>query len=75
MADIADHANDLAQLQLDVALAARKKPAAIVFTGLCLNCGEPVSCGAPGGVPQRWCDEDCRDDHQARLRREGGLRS
>lgn len=61
MSDIIDQANDRAQLDLERAIrAARSASPLPAPCGHCLNCGEST------GPAQRWCDDDCRDDWQAR---------
>ena len=58
--DDMDRASDLEQRMLEAALRVRKpEPKAC---GYCHNCGEAVQSGA-------FCDEDCRDDWQKRVRR------
>ena len=70
--DDGDFAERQEQLWRDLALAAhrnRPKPAVIVLTKNCLNCGEPLP-ATQLTAPHRWCDADCRDDWQARQRNE-----
>ena len=56
MADDADLANDLIELQLQAKLKeATEKPVPENDTGLCWCCGEPV----PDN--RRWCSAECRD--------------
>ena len=60
MADFADDAAEVTEMNLQVALQnarwlARQHP----FTGLCWQCDEPLQVGA-------FCDADCRDDYQRR---------
>lgn len=59
--DIIDRANVVADLNLNIALAAAssKRPVAEP-TGFCLNCGEPLSDG------KRWCNPECREDWEVR---------
>ena len=60
MTDDADHASEYEQRMRDAALRVRKpepKPC-----GFCLNCGEPCR--------ENWCDKDCRDDYELRMRHE-----
>jgi predicted nucleic acid-binding Zn ribbon protein len=60
MADEADRGNDAAELFLDVALRNTGRPLqAVVGIGQCLNCAEPIDGDG------RWCDAECRDEHQA----------
>ena len=61
MADFADDAAEVTEMNLQVALQnakATSRPHS--FTGICRNCDHPVSEGAfcPGG--------ECRDDYQRR---------
>jgi len=65
MSDIIDQANDRAELELRRALSIRRDPAPPPC-GMCLNCGETLS------RVQRWCDDQCRDDWQARQPRVPG---
>lgn len=55
MADIADDANDLAQLEINSILSNRI-PTQAAYYKLCRFCKEPT----PDG--HAFCDEDCRDD-------------
>lgn len=61
MSDIIDKANDQADLIRAIEASARAQEGPRP-TGLCLNCGEPLT---PGG---RRCDIDCRDDWERRQR-------
>jgi hypothetical protein len=61
MGDIADQANDTADLFLQEALT-HKKEVAPDYTGYCHYCHDPV----PGNL--RWCDMDCRDDWEKHQR-------
>jgi hypothetical protein len=63
-ADPADVGADLTQAERDSQVAhiqSQVKP--IETSEVCLNCGEPTVNGA------RWCNADCRDDHQEEARR------
>lgn len=61
MADIADNANKISDIYLKSALQnISQKPQP--FSGFCLSCDEPV-------VERRYCDKDCRDDHEKSLKR------
>lgn len=62
MSDEADVAFQFTQLQLEAAKALRK-PEGLPFTGFCHNCEEPLE------KPHRYCDVDCRDDHDLRRER------
>lgn len=64
MTDIIDAANDRAERDLELALAAARHPvrAEPMPCGQCYNCEASVS---PGSC---FCDCDCRDDYQARRR-------
>lgn len=57
MADLADDANNQAEMLLNVQLKARMKEGPKA-KGKCLNCEKKL----PRGV--RWCDAECRDEHQ-----------
>jgi hypothetical protein len=61
MADFADDAAEVTEMNLQVALQnARGMSRPHPFTGICRNCDDPVQTGAfcPGG--------ECRDDYQRR---------
>lgn len=65
MSDLIDDANDRAERDLDLAIRAARCSNGLQIpdpSGHCLNCGELV------GPVLRWCDEECRDDWQARRR-------
>lgn len=65
MSDVIDDANDRAERDLQLAIRAARCGNGLDMpepTGWCLNCGEPT---APA---HRWCDDECRDDWQARGR-------
>lgn len=71
MSDEIDLAQEREEQDRARAIAAARKAAEVGVTGadgICLNCGEDVSRG------QRFCDSDCRDDWEARVRatRRGG---
>lgn len=63
--DIADIGNERAQEFLDDAIAAVRRKASAIETGvgICLNCGAAVD-----GL-RRWCDVDCRDDWEREQKR------
>lgn len=65
MPDIADEANDTAELFLTEALSKSRQCAnnAPVAKGTCLYCDEPLA-------GRRWCDAACRDAWQAEQPRE-----
>lgn len=63
MSDEIDIANEQADKIRERQLSVRK-PSGPVATGFCYNCGYPVRAG------WRWCDTDCRADHEARIKRE-----
>lgn len=53
---------DLANQHAEMTLAAQlthRKPAGPAPTGDCLWCLEPLT-----DKTKRWCDADCRDDHE-----------
>lgn len=58
MADIADRANDLMELDQRIALSHRKE-GALKQIGCCYNCSEALAAGL-------FCDIDCRDDYEKR---------
>lgn len=61
MSDIIDTANDYAEVLTEAARQYRK-PEGPKATGFCLNCEEVVAEG------KRWCDAQCRDDYERRVR-------
>lgn len=63
MADIIDEANDLTDLNMQLALANRHIP--LQPTGFCRNCDEPISAG-------HFCDAECRADFDKRARNNHG---
>lgn len=70
-ADPVDRASVEQQRLLEENIRAAKATAAppLPAKGFCYNCDEPLSEG------ERFCDKDCRDDHEQRLRsrRQRGL--
>lgn len=60
MADAIDHANDITELYLNVAMHNRTNAPRMPATGFCHNCEAPVEKNA------HFCDTDCRDDWQKR---------
>lgn len=67
MADEADMAAARDELEAPMRLAASRKPAGPEANGSCHWCKEPV------GPSLRYCDTDCRDDHE-RAKRGAGRR-
>lgn len=62
--DIIDQANDIAEEMLRRQIAyVTSKTDAFPPIGECYNCQQSV----PAGV--RYCDSDCRDDHEKRRRK------
>jgi hypothetical protein len=70
VADIIDHANDIAELNLQAELAAALKHTGPKATGYCLYCEEQlhndleiemIEADQFIGMARRWCDADCRD--------------
>lgn len=65
VSDMIDDANDRAERDLQLAIRAARCSNGLDApepTGHCLNCGERVE------PAHRWCDDECRDDWQARRR-------
>lgn len=63
-----DRASELEELARQDALSASRRAKSPEPCGCCLYCGERLP------MPQRWCDADCRNEHdeeQAALRRRG----
>jgi len=58
--DIYDKASEIEQRERQLALMVRKPT--LPARGTCYNCDEPVRAGAC------YCDADCREDHEKRLR-------
>jgi hypothetical protein len=54
--DYIDQAQAEIEQTLRAALERREAAPAVVATGACLNCGEPLGTGV------RWCSATCRDD-------------
>lgn len=53
--DDADRAEAQEEMARQAALIVRRRVGP-TYTGICLNCGEPLE------RPFRWCDGDCRED-------------
>lgn len=62
MADEIDQAAELEQFNTEMAIKNRKRPE-FNFTGECAWCREKIKEG-------RYCDIDCRDDHESFTRAE-----
>jgi hypothetical protein len=62
--DILDQAAELEQLERDTIIQNHRNKAAIKLprTGFCYNCAEPTT--------ELFCDSDCRDDYDYRLKRQ-----
>ncbi|MFZ4170061.1 hypothetical protein ACEV60_15540 [Enterobacter ludwigii] len=58
--DIVDKAQQAEMARILQLLACRLRPV-LPLTGKCHNCGEPLH-------EARFCDTDCRDDHERRFR-------
>ena len=65
MTDIIDQANDLIEREMKMRLAQRRT-SVLPPIGECYNCGEHLD------GDRRWCDADCRDDHDKRERLKKG---
>lgn len=61
MTDISDQATAREEQERELALAAQARHGVMCFTGECYNCAEPIECGC-------FCDVDCRDDFEQRLK-------
>lgn len=61
--DPLDLAAEYTEAFLEAARAKRKEERHRPYTGYCYNCEEPLP------APQRFCDEDCRDDFDHRQER------
>lgn len=64
MADEIDLQQENETLLLEAKLRQRK-PEPAPPTGLCFNCEEKLE---SSDRPRRFCDSDCRDDYEQRLR-------
>lgn len=63
--DIIDQANDRVEMDLRIALSvARTAPAPLPYIGKCHNCGAPLP------ESMRYCDKQCCEDHEHRLKRQ-----
>lgn len=58
-ADMNDAASEIEAFNLELALRTRKPE--LPITGTCYNCDEPIP-------DARFCDADCRDDYEKRVR-------
>lgn len=71
MPDFADESTKASEHELRVALvnhAARKREGIRPFTGFCHYCNAPVP------SPQRFCDDDCKEDKLYEEQRRAHLR-
>lgn len=59
MADIADRAGEIEELNTGIAIKQRKSE--LKFIGVCYNCSDSIKSGV-------FCDADCRDDFEKRER-------
>lgn len=64
MADEIDLQQENETLLLEATLRQRK-PEPDPPTGFCFNCEEKLE---SSDIPRRFCDSDCRDDYEQRLR-------
>jgi hypothetical protein len=63
--DDADRAKEVEQIPIDLAIAAARHAATTPAPcGICYHCDAIVPPGC------RYCDADCRDDHERQLRAE-----
>ena len=62
MADEVDKAGNIEQQFLNTALKLVLEAKSIPFSGFCLACKDPVE-------NRRYCDSQCRETHEKRLRR------
>lgn len=71
MADEIDHANDLAQKELDAAIAAARgiQPADAKSADCCIECGEPIPDARRLAIIGVKTCRDCADAYENRLRR------
>lgn len=60
--DICDQADELIQMSISRKISEIRSEKALQATGKCLNCDEQVESGL-------FCDPDCRDDYDFRLKR------
>lgn len=67
MADQLDKASDNEERARQSAMVTSRKPEGPKPIGYCLYCGKaPV---ALGGLPRRWCDSECRAEHEYEISR------
>lgn len=59
--DFADQAQSLTEQHISNSIS-KRKTLTLPYSGKCLACGDPVE-------ERRFCDSDCREDHEASLRR------
>ena len=63
--DFADDAQFRTEAHIDAALK-RRQTLTVPFSGFCLSCKEPVG-------KRRFCDSNCREDYEARLKTKMGF--
>ena len=64
MTDQIDKAQEFEAMHRDIAQHNRR--ATLPYTGSCHNCGDITGGGC------RFCDADCRDDYEKRMKLKGG---
>lgn len=65
MSDDADRAEARQEEVMSDALAKVRRAGGLPYTGACHNCGDITGGG------RRFCDSDCRDDYQRRIKLKG----
>jgi len=57
-----ERAEEAMRLQLEMRLRAITSAQTEPYTGRCLNCDEEID------IARRYCDRDCAEDHELRLK-------
>lgn len=68
MPDLIDNTQEIIEFEIELLVKAGvecKNP--VLATGHCLNCDAPLEASVLD-VEMRWCDHDCRDDWQKRIK-------
>lgn len=58
-----DRASELEQRERDACVAAARNRRGLLPCGFCYNCEEPLPAG------RLFCDTECRDDYEKRVRK------
>ena len=60
--DESDQATEVEMRDTQLAIEHARRSVVIPFTGKCYNCDEQLE------TPYRWCNGDCRDDWEKRVK-------